>query len=101
MQRMQIRRIPDLCLSPALSPHRVLHEPHQLPVRLHRLELREGLASRLRELRLHVVRRAEEDAHVCHFVQKDVEIEEIPNQMLCIEINGASIHPFYTALQRA
>jgi hypothetical protein len=33
-----------------LSPHRRLHQPHQLPIRLHRLELR--------ELRLHVVRRA-------------------------------------------
>src|ERR1051325_404471 len=40
------------------SPHRPLHQPHQLPIRLHRLELREGLASRLRALRLHVLRPA-------------------------------------------
>src|ERR1051325_1920404 len=47
------------------SPHRPLHQPHQLPIRLHRLELR--------ELGLHVVRpaapkpdeggRTEEQAH--------------------------------------
>src|ERR1043165_1048172 len=42
----------------SFSSHPALRQPHQLPIRLHRLELRGGLASRLRALRLHVVRLA-------------------------------------------